>query len=157
MGVHALFIRCLKPLLRSKDMMSRSLVLLGVAALGQLSALSAQQMRREDTKTVGIEVKEQGTQKKVKKSTRPAAMASAIEQYVAENNQSYNSQRAEADMVYCFCYSPSGAPLPDHKIIVTPPSLKTLMDCQDGPFKSLVGVARQNLANQLRKRFVAEA
>lgn len=75
----------------------------------------------------------------------------------AENNQSYNSQRAEADMVYCFCYSPSGAPLPDHKIIVTPPSLKTLMDCQDGPFKSLVGVARQNLANQLRKRFVAEA
>jgi len=76
----------------------------------------------------------------------------------AANNQSYNAQKAASDMVYCFCYAPSGEPLPsDQKIIVTPPSLKTLMACTDGPFKSLVGVAKTNLAHQLRKRFVTEA
>jgi len=76
----------------------------------------------------------------------------------AQNNQSYNAQKADSDMVYCFCYAPSGEALPsDQKIIVTPPSLKTLMACTDGPFKSLVGVAKNNLALQLRKRFVTEA
>jgi len=74
----------------------------------------------------------------------------------AVNNQSYNSQRAEADMVYCFAYAPSGEALTG-KIIVTPPSLKTLMDCDDGPFQGLPETARRNLANQLRKRFVTEA
>merc|ERR1712216_1107461 len=29
----------------------------------------------------------------------------------AKNNQSYNAQRAEADMVYCFEYTPSGEPM----------------------------------------------
>merc|ERR1719272_2321203 len=76
----------------------------------------------------------------------------------ATNNQSYNAQKAASDMVYCFCYAPSGEPPPSNqKIIVTPPSLKTLMACTDGPFKSLVGVAKTNLAHQLRKRFVTEA
>jgi len=75
----------------------------------------------------------------------------------AENNQSYNSQRAEADMVYCFSYAPSGEPLPAKKIITNPPNLKQLIACYDGPFKSLQGVAKNNLAQQLRKRFVTEA
>jgi len=74
----------------------------------------------------------------------------------AQNNQSYNAQRAEADMVYCFCYAPSGEDAGECKI-VTPPSLKTLMACGDGPFKNLSGSARSNLASQLRKRFVLEA
>lgn len=75
----------------------------------------------------------------------------------AVNNQSYNSQSAEADMVYCFCYSPSGEALANPKIIVTPPSLKTLMACNDVPFQGLADAARQNLAHQLRRRFVTEA
>jgi len=75
----------------------------------------------------------------------------------AENNQSYNSQRAESDMVYCFCYAPSGEPLSSEKIITNPPNMKTLVSCTDGPFKSLHGVAKTNLAQQLRKRFVTEA
>jgi hypothetical protein len=75
----------------------------------------------------------------------------------AENNQSYNAQNAERDMVYSFCYAPSGEPLPEQKIIVKPPTMKTLLGCTDGPFKSLTGNAKTNLANQLRKRFVTEA
>jgi len=75
----------------------------------------------------------------------------------AENNQSYNSQRAESDMVYCFCYAPSGEALSSEKIITNPPNLKTLQSCVDGPFEKLHGVAKNNLAQQLRKRFTTEA
>merc|ERR1712129_634989 len=60
----------------------------------------------------------------------------------AENNQSYNSQRAESDMVYCFCYAPSGEALSSEKIITNPPNLKTLQSCVDGPFEKLHGVAK---------------
>lgn len=77
----------------------------------------------------------------------------------AQNNQSYNAQRAEADMVYCFCYAPSGEAAPEisKAKIVTPPGLQTLMGCTDGPFKNLGNEAKRNLAHQLRKRFIAEA
>jgi hypothetical protein len=74
-----------------------------------------------------------------------------------KNNQSYNAQRAEGDMLYCFCYAPSGESVSKAANIVIPPSLETLMSCTDGPFKSVQGQARSNLANQLRKRFVTEA
>merc|ERR1712190_319921 len=50
----------------------------------------------------------------------------------AKNNQSYNAQKAEADMVYCFTYTPSGEALPPQRIR-TPPTLKTLSLCTDGP------------------------
>lgn len=73
----------------------------------------------------------------------------------AKNNESYNAQRAEADMVYCFCYAPSGDPMPPQGIRV-PPVLKTLAASTDGPFKNLVGEAKMNLAKQLHKRFVTE-
>jgi len=75
----------------------------------------------------------------------------------AQNNQSYNAQNAERDMVYCFCYAPSGEPLTNEKIIVNPPTLKALSSCVDGPFKTLQGKAKLNLAQQLRKRFITEA
>jgi len=76
----------------------------------------------------------------------------------AEKNQSYNAQRAEADMVYCFCFAPSEDGMDKEKRYFTvPPSLKTLMGCTDGPFKNLQGEAKKNLAVQLRKRFVSEA
>lgn len=73
----------------------------------------------------------------------------------AQNNQSYNAQRAEADMVYCFEYRPSGKPIGRQEIRL-PPTLKTLMECDDGSLKGLQGAARQNLANALHKRFVME-
>merc|ERR1712176_1430340 len=70
-----------------------------------------------------------------------------------KNNQSYNSQRAEADMVYCFRYKPSGRALPPQEVRL-PPALKTLMSCVDGPFSHLQGEAKKNLAKQLHKRFI---
>jgi len=74
----------------------------------------------------------------------------------AQNNQSYNAQRAEADMVYCFCYAPSGEEL-EKQAIRLPPNLKTIASCTDGPFKNLGADAKKNLALQLHKRFVSEA
>jgi len=74
----------------------------------------------------------------------------------AQNNESYNAQRAEADMVYCFCYAPSGEKLGKQKIRA-PPTLRTIGNCTDGPFKNLMPDAKKNLAQQLRKRFVTEA
>jgi len=74
----------------------------------------------------------------------------------AKNNESYNAQRAESDMVYCFVYAPSGETIGTQKFR-QPPVLKTLSACSDGPFKNLVGQAKTNLAQQLHKRFVSEA
>jgi len=73
----------------------------------------------------------------------------------AKNNQSYNAQAADRDMVYCFCFAPSGETLGKQHVKL-PPTLKTLKACVDGPFKNLQGQARENLANQLFNRFVTE-
>merc|ERR1712050_556222 len=56
----------------------------------------------------------------------------------AKNNESYNAQRAESDMTYCFVYAPSGETLGKQEVRF-PPTLKTLKACTDGPFKSLQG------------------
>jgi hypothetical protein len=73
----------------------------------------------------------------------------------AKNNQSYNAQRAEADMVYCFRYEPSGNALPAQTIRY-PPTLKTLLACVDGPFKGLFGPAKEKEAKSLHERFLSE-
>merc|ERR1712060_73473 len=54
----------------------------------------------------------------------------------AKNNQSYNAQNAERDMVYCFAYAPSGKAI-GRQHVKLPPSLKTLKACVDGPFENL--------------------
>merc|ERR1711972_248113 len=74
----------------------------------------------------------------------------------AKNNQSYNAQNANSDMVYCFRYEPSGKTLPPQPIRM-PPTLKTLKQCRDGPFQNLgIGNARDKLAKELHDRFVTE-
>jgi hypothetical protein len=73
----------------------------------------------------------------------------------AKNNQSYNAQNAHTDMVYCFKYAPSGE-APGKPNIRIPPSLRTLSAAWDGPFKHLTGLAKENLAKQLHKRFLTE-
>merc|ERR1719324_1374910 len=45
-----------------------------------------------------------------------------------QNNQSYNAQRAERDMVYCFTYKPSGEQLPTQRVKI-PPTLKEITSC----------------------------
>lgn len=73
----------------------------------------------------------------------------------AKNNQSYNAQRADSDMLYCFTYAPSGDKLGPQDVRL-PPTLNTLMNCDDGPFKGMQGPAREKLANDFFKRFVTE-
>merc|ERR1711953_714030 len=73
----------------------------------------------------------------------------------AQNNQSYNAQRADADMVYCFCYAPTGAQVPK-QMVRLPPTLSTIQSCVDGPFKNLQPPARKVLANKLHQRFITE-
>mmetsp|Transcript_108020 Transcript_108020/g.220537 ORF Transcript_108020/g.220537 Transcript_108020/m.220537 type:complete len:520 (+) Transcript_108020:72-1631(+) len=73
----------------------------------------------------------------------------------AVNNQSYNAQRADSDMVYCFCFAPTGQDIGKQEVRL-PPTLKTLKACNDGPFAHIQGPAKKNLALQLHKRFVTE-
>jgi len=73
----------------------------------------------------------------------------------AKNNESYNAQAGDKDMVYCFVYKPSGEQLPKQKVRI-PPSLKIISACTDGPFQNLAGPARENMAKQLHDRFVTE-
>lgn len=73
----------------------------------------------------------------------------------ASNNQSYNAQNAERDMVYCFKYAPSGEVVGKQEIRM-PPTLKTLMACEDGPFKGAYGEQKKRVAMKLHERFVTE-
>jgi len=73
----------------------------------------------------------------------------------ATNNQSYNAQNANSDMVYCFEYKPTGNAMKP-QFIRLPPSLQTLQGCKDGPFKNLVGQSKITMANQLHTRFLTE-
>eukprot|EP00408_Alexandrium_pacificum_P005736 CAMPEP_0171238424 /NCGR_PEP_ID=MMETSP0790-20130122/43466_1 /TAXON_ID=2925 /ORGANISM="Alexandrium catenella, Strain OF101" /LENGTH=536 /DNA_ID=CAMNT_0011704789 /DNA_START=42 /DNA_END=1652 /DNA_ORIENTATION=- len=73
----------------------------------------------------------------------------------AKNNQSYNAQSADRDMVYCFRYEPSGEKLGAQNVRL-PPTLKVLTQCTDGPFRHLSEQAKKNLATQLHNRFVTE-
>jgi len=73
----------------------------------------------------------------------------------ATNNQSYNAQNANNDMVYCFCYAPTGKKIAQQTVRL-PPTLQTLSECKDGPFKNLAGVSKANFAKQLHARFVTE-
>lgn len=73
----------------------------------------------------------------------------------AKNNESYNAQAANRDMVYCFKFRPTGATLPPQHVRL-PPTLKTLMVSSDGPFKGLVGKSKETMAHNLHKRFVTE-
>merc|ERR1719440_1514750 len=72
----------------------------------------------------------------------------------AVNNQSYNAQNANNDMVYCFAYQPSGKTMPP-QFVRLPPTLQTLQECRDGPFKNMAPNSAQKaaLAKQLHQRF----
>ncbi|CAE7299501.1 Ttll6a [Symbiodinium microadriaticum] len=59
--------------------------------------------------------------------------------------EGYNVQRAEADMVYTFKYAPSGESLPPQSIRM-PPKFGVLKSCPDGPFRTLLGEARERHA-----------
>eukprot|EP00928_Gymnodinium_smaydae_P069614 TRINITY_DN531_c0_g2_i2.p1 TRINITY_DN531_c0_g2~~TRINITY_DN531_c0_g2_i2.p1 ORF type:complete len:550 (-),score=151.43 TRINITY_DN531_c0_g2_i2:312-1868(-) len=73
----------------------------------------------------------------------------------ATNNQSYNAQNANRDMVYSFRYAPSGKDLLPQTVRL-PPTLRTLEQCEDGPFRNTYGKGRKDMAEQLHKRFVSE-
>merc|ERR1712086_784336 len=69
----------------------------------------------------------------------------------AKNNQSYNAQAGDRDMVYCFAYEPTGETLAPQKVRL-PPTLKTIMGCSDGPFKNVQGQGKDILARKLHAR-----
>merc|ERR1719291_1406378 len=73
----------------------------------------------------------------------------------ATNNQAYATQKAHMDMVYCFCYKPSGKELGQQPIRY-PPTLPDLVACNDGPFEKMKGADKERYAKQLHERFVTE-
>eukprot|EP00440_Ansanella_granifera_P053514 gb/GFBE01058014.1/.p1 GENE.gb/GFBE01058014.1/~~gb/GFBE01058014.1/.p1 ORF type:complete len:488 (+),score=142.31 gb/GFBE01058014.1/:1-1464(+) len=72
-----------------------------------------------------------------------------------DQGQGYNVQKAERDMVYTFKYTPSGKVLPPQGVRL-PPTLAILEECIDGPFDSLVGQAKKDMAKKLHDRFLTE-
>mmetsp|Transcript_37263 Transcript_37263/g.60050 ORF Transcript_37263/g.60050 Transcript_37263/m.60050 type:complete len:484 (-) Transcript_37263:30-1481(-) len=72
-----------------------------------------------------------------------------------DKGEGYNVQRAEGDMVYTFTYAPVCEAIAQQTVRL-PPTFKTIEACPDGPFSSLTGESRKNLAKQLYKRFVLE-
>jgi len=73
----------------------------------------------------------------------------------AVKNQSYAAQNAERDMVYCFRYRPTGKKLGKPQVRL-PPTLKTLLACNDGPMRNLQPPAHRTMAESMYKRFVTE-
>jgi len=73
----------------------------------------------------------------------------------AKNNQSYNAQNPNNDMVYCFRYEPTGKSLGPQPVR-PPPTLEALKNCLDGPFQNASGPAKEKLAKQLHERFTLE-
>merc|ERR1712232_75124 len=73
----------------------------------------------------------------------------------SQKNEGYNAQMEDKDMVYCFKYEPTGKKL-GKQFVRLPPVLKTLTACTDGPFASLAGQSKENLAKNLHNRFVSE-
>jgi len=72
------------------------------------------------------------------------------------DGERYNAQRADSDMVYTFKNCPTDEPLPKQGIR-RPPTMKTLLASQEGPFRGLPqGPAREKLAKDLYDRFMTE-
>mmetsp|Transcript_132187 Transcript_132187/g.233826 ORF Transcript_132187/g.233826 Transcript_132187/m.233826 type:complete len:476 (-) Transcript_132187:67-1494(-) len=67
----------------------------------------------------------------------------------------YNAQKEESDMVYCFCYAPTGADLPPQEIRL-PPTKKDLEQAQEGRLKGPVNANRKKLVESLHERFLSE-
>lgn len=67
----------------------------------------------------------------------------------------YNAQREDSDMVYCFCYAPTGADLPPQEIRL-PPTKKDLELAQEGRLKGPHNAQRKRLVEELHTRFLSE-
>merc|ERR1712217_654927 len=73
----------------------------------------------------------------------------------AKNNESYNAQSGNTDMLYCFRYEPTGEELGPQPVRI-PPTLATLLACEDGPFRNLGDTQKMNKARELHRRFATE-
>jgi len=75
---------------------------------------------------------------------------------LTEGGTGYNAQKGESDMVYSFCYAPTGSEIPEQQIRI-PPTKKELMEVQEGPLKGASNApARIKLVEELYARFLSE-
>jgi hypothetical protein len=74
---------------------------------------------------------------------------------LTEGGTGYNAQKGESDMVYSFCYAPTGSELPEQSIRI-PPTKKDLLEVQEGPLKGATAGARTKLVETLYARFLSE-
>merc|ERR1711972_1303182 len=65
----------------------------------------------------------------------------------------YAAQRGHSDMVYCFCYAKSGAPVGKPRIR-WPPTKRDLMHTDEGPLRNLSGDRKKRKVDELRELFV---
>jgi len=74
---------------------------------------------------------------------------------VMQGGTGYNAQKADSDMVYSFCYAPSGTSLPPQQIR-RPPTKKDLEQAQEGRLKGPNNATRKKLVETLHERFLSE-
>lgn len=71
-----------------------------------------------------------------------------------ESGDVYANQRAHTDMVYCFCYAPSGDTLPKVRVRL-PPTKAELLDCKEGALRNVSGPMRQRKVEELHQLFLS--
>lgn len=69
--------------------------------------------------------------------------------------QNYNAQNKGADMVYTFCYAPTGDPLPPAHF-TSPPSKLDILNSKEGPLKTMTGEQKKIQGTELYDRFLSE-
>lgn len=66
----------------------------------------------------------------------------------------YAAQQASFDMVYCFCYAPSGEPLAKPHVRC-PPTKRDLMSANEGALRDLYGERKTNKVEELTQLFLS--
>merc|ERR1712216_795138 len=73
---------------------------------------------------------------------------------VTTSGTGYTAQKEDSDMVYSFCYAPSGQTLSEQEIRI-PPTKAELQAALEGPLKGS-GPGRSKVVNDLYNRFLSE-
>lgn len=71
-----------------------------------------------------------------------------------KDGEIYAAQQASYDMVYCFCYAPSGVPLAKPHVRC-PPTKRDLMSANEGALANLSGDRKKNKVDELTQMFLS--
>jgi len=71
-----------------------------------------------------------------------------------KDGEVYRDQKGMTDMIYCFCYAPTGEPLTAPRVR-HPPSKAEMLSCEEGALERLYGVQKQKKVDELWELFLS--